>query len=71
METRKYFRKTNFKYSDINPSYVDDTDYLSKNSHFDDEMVPFDKTTVQNLQKLHFHRNVLEVCLRLYYNILC
>ena len=46
-------------YSESDPSDRYDTNNLSKHHNLDDVMESFDKTTVQFLQKLHFHRNVL------------
>ena len=56
----KCFRKINLTYSDSDIWYGDGTKHLINNSNFDDDMASFDKTTVQILPKIHFHRNVLK-----------
>ena len=53
----------NFTYNESNPSDRYDTDHLSKSPNFDNGMAPFDQTTVEFIQKLHFHRNVLKFIL--------
>ena len=55
--------KSNFIYSESDPSDVYDTHHFSKHSNFDDDMAFFDKTTVQFLQKNHYHRKVLKFVL--------
>ena len=49
--------------SNIDPSDGDVTYHLIKHYNFDYEMASFYKTTVQFLQKINFHRNVLKFVL--------
>ena len=49
--------------SESGPSGRDNTEHLINNPNFYDDMVSFDKTTVQFLQKIYFHRNVLKFVL--------
>ena len=44
--------KLNFTDTESNPSDRYDTDHLSKIPNFDNDMAPFDKTTVEFIQKI-------------------
>ena len=55
--------KLNFTDTESYPSVGYDTDNLSKHTNFENDTASFDKTTVEFLQKLYFHRNVLKFIL--------
>ena len=55
--------KLSFTDTESDPSDGDDTDHLSKHINFEYFMAYSDKTTVQFLQKNHYHKNVLKFIL--------
>ena len=57
MENQDMFQQNQIS---IKIQKVYDTEHLSKHQNFYNDMESFDMKTVQFIQKLHFHRNVLK-----------